>query len=184
METDKRWFQRKDVKWGLILVLVQAYLILGHILPAYEKKSYFQTRIDGLEQQKATLETDKQHIQFYKQNAENRQRQLELITQFLNTAKTTYEIQSVVSKSFQANKLELVAQQIGKKQILHDLTMKTISLTLKGSYSQHLAFLKDMENLNPFLTLSQCELKNTSPLSPDPLISMTASLTLYLPPEK
>ncbi len=181
MIQNKSIFKNRSIQLLGFMCVLQLYLVIEQIIPAYEKFPYYEAKIEVSKQEKLTLEVNHDHLAYYQEKRHDSQSKLEGYINHISELKKQGHLQNQLNLLFQSSGLEVASQQIKYDYKQADLSLVLITLSLKGSYSQIAAFLEKAHNLDQFTTISDLELVNQSPLSANPEILMNMVLTVYLP---
>ncbi len=177
----KNIFKNRSFQFFGLLIIVQLYLIFEQILPAYNKIPYFRSKIETSKQEKFNLEINHDHLSHYKMKKEDSDERLDAFHVQIKKLKNPGYLRNQINILSQNNELEVVNQHFKTDESNPDLFRITVSLSIKGYYRQTIAFINEAAQLDPFIAISEIEMDNQFPLSPNPEILTKLVLTVYLP---
>ena len=181
MIPDKSIFKNRMIQLIGLLITVQLFLIFEHILPAYDKIPYFQSKIETTKQEMFNLEINHDHLSFYQEKKKDSHARLEEYQAHFKRLNNSSYLQNQINILSQHNKLEVINQQFQTDKSNPDLLRIIVSLSLKGYYKQLITFIDEAGKLDSFIAISEIEMNNQSPLSENPEILTKVILTVYLP---
>lgn len=181
MIPDKNIFKNRSLQLLGLLLFVQLYLVFEQILPAYDKIPYFRSKIETSRQEKFNLEINHDHLNHYNTKKTDSHSRLNEYQAHISKLKNPGYLQNQINILSQNNKLEIVNQQFKTDESNPDLFRIILSLSIQGNYKQLTSFINEVRNLDPFITITEIEMNNLSPLASNPKILTKVVLTVYLP---
>lgn len=165
----------------LLIVSIQLILVLGIILPAYEKLPYYSQKIDQLNLRSKELEAEALHTQYFKQKESATISQLVAIEKELNKNRKSTQLQKAFIILQNKYHLKVITQQIERNVIDDTISQLTVFQILEGNYISLSNYFNDITDINKQLFISSCEFSNNEPLSVDPKITATVTFNLIYP---
>jgi Tfp pilus assembly protein PilO len=181
MTLPKQWLQHKSTRLIILLASIQIYLIVGQIIPSYEKIPYYQAKIRLLNQQHTKLKLNREHLSFYRDKQSITSDELHSFKRQVDQLLDSGELPMALNRLHLASGLDVLRQQIDQSALNSDFSRITITQSLQGKYLHLVAYLEKIPHLHQFVIVSSCEFINNSPLEIDPTISLNLVLTIYLP---
>lgn len=181
MTAFRNWLQSKSARLLVLLAAVQIYLIVGQIIPAYEKIPYFETKNRMLKQQQAKLKLNREHAIYYRAKHGQSVNETPALGKTNTPTPNANEIMKTLNQLHFASGLEMVNQAIEQSPLNGDFSRISIDQTLRGKYRDLARYLEKVTLLQEFVVVTRCEFHSNSFLAYDPTLNLNVVITLYLP---
>ena len=179
----RNWIKSRRNQLSIVLVAICILTISNYIIPSYETLTYYQEKIDSLDQQQQQLNRFSLHIDFHERQVKLINQQLADLRQHNANLGNTATLQKQFGKIQRQYQLKVITQQIERKNISSEFEKIDIRQTLTGNYSNHVRYLKEVLSPKNSLLLERYSLINRTLFSDNPILTADLNLILLLPKE-
>lgn len=183
MDLQNSWLKNRRNQVAIFLLTGQIYMILGIIVPTYEKIPYYAEKISVLKKEHNFLENKALHIEYYHSRKEITANELNNLKVLLSEAKDSTVQQEKINKLLRQQGIKIISQQIKTLQSDSKFNVIRMDQIVQGTFTQLKEYLAKIETINPFYFITQCNFNNLNPLKEDPVIDLNMNILAYIPKE-